>query len=231
MAEAETPTHAPRHRLATRLWHWINALAVLVLVMSGLMIFNAHPRLYWGEAGALGDPAWLEIGDFSGIAFPGWMTIPGTYSLADARLWHLAFAWVLALGLLAFLLASLANRHIARDLHLTREDWRPAAMWRAVVHHGRQDNGRYNPVQKLAYALVLFGLLPCLIATGLAMSPGMDAAWPWLTEVWGGRQSARSVHFLCTFALVGFVAVHLVMVLLSGPLAQVRAMITGGECP
>ncbi|HMO68734.1 MAG TPA: cytochrome b/b6 domain-containing protein, partial [Novosphingobium sp.] len=80
----------------------------------------------------------------------------------------------------------------------------------------------------VARALVLFGLLPCLIATGLAMSPGMDAAWPWLTEVWGGRQSARSVHFVCTFALVGFVVVHLVMVVLSGPLEQVRAMITGG---
>ena len=231
MTKAESPAPAPRHRLATRLWHWINALAVLVLVMSGLMIFNAHPRLYWGEAGALGDPAWLETGDFAGLAFPGWMTIPSAYSLADARLWHLAFAWVLAPGLLAFLLASLANRHIAHDLHLTREDWHPAGMWTAVVRHRAQDHRRYNPVQKLAYALVLFGLLPCLIATGLAMSPGMDAAWPWLTEIWGGRQSARSVHFICTFALVGFVAGHLVMVLLSGPVAQVRVMITGGERP
>ncbi|HMP56920.1 MAG TPA: cytochrome b/b6 domain-containing protein, partial [Novosphingobium sp.] len=117
---------------------------------------------------------------------------------------------------------------VARDLHLTRADWHPARMWQAIARHGAENPHRYNPVQKLAYGLVLFGLLPCLIATGLAMSPGMDAAWPWLTEVWGGRQSARSVHFVCTFALVGFVVVHLVMVVLSGPLEQVRAMITGG---
>lgn len=229
MTKADTPAHAPRHRLTTRLWHWINALAVIVLVMSGLMIFNAHPRLYWGEAGALGDPAWLEIGDFSAIAFPGWATIPSDYSLSDARLWHLAFAWVLALGLALFLIASLANRHIARDLHLTRANWHPTRLWQAMIRHGAEDRHRYNPVQKLAYAVVLFGLLPCLIATGLAMSPGMDAAWPWLTKIWGGRQSARSVHFLCTFALLGFVLVHLVMVLLTGPGLQIRAMITGGE--
>ncbi|HMO68735.1 MAG TPA: hypothetical protein PKE25_08770, partial [Novosphingobium sp.] len=107
-------------------------------------------RLYWGEKGALGDPAWLEIGDFSGIAFPGWATIPGTYSLSDARLWHLAFAWVLALGLLVFLTISLANRHIARDLHLTRADWHPARMWQAIARHGAENPHRYNPGQKLA---------------------------------------------------------------------------------
>jgi len=241
----------------------VNAATVFVMLMSGLMIFNAHPRLYWGEYGANADHAWLEIGSdpqgegllrvgavtlrttgLLGVwtdgegevkreAFPGWATIPSTYSLSDARLWHLAFAWVLALGLAAHLLISLANGHFGRDLHVTRGEWRPSHIWQDVKAHARLrfPGGaaalRYNVLQKLAYGGVLFVLLPMAIATGLAMSPGMDAAWPWLSEWLGGRQSARSVHFLCAFGLVAFFAVHIVMVLLAGPVNEVRAMITG----
>jgi thiosulfate reductase cytochrome b subunit len=252
-----------RHRLSTRLWHWLNVVALTVMLMSGLMIFNAHPRLYWGEYGANADPAWLAIGangegqgvlrigaatiETTGVlgvwtdgdgtvrrrAFPGWATIPSTYNLADARIWHFAFAWVLALGLLGYLLWSLVNGHVRRDLHISRGEWRPGQIWHDVKAHARLrfPTGaaalRYNILQKLAYAGVLFVLLPLAIATGLALSPGMDAAWPWLTAIWGGRQSARSVHFIAAFALVGFVVVHLVMVALAGPFNEVRAMITG----
>lgn len=222
-----------RHRLSTRLWHWVNAAVVLVMLMSGLMIFNAHPRLYWGHYGANPDHAWLEIAERNGVAFPGWMTLPSTYNLADARLWHLAFAWVLAFGLLAYLGWSLANRHLARDLHITREEWRPAHIWHDIRQHAalRFPTGaaarRYNVLQKLAYCGVLFGLLPLMILTGLAMSPGMDAACPWLVDLLGGRQSARSLHFIAAFGLVGFFAVHIAMVLLAGPVNEVRSMITG----
>lgn len=222
-----------RHALATRVWHWINALTVLIMLMSGLMIFNAHPRLYWGEYGANSDPAWLEIAERGGVAFPGWATIPTAYSLSDARLWHLAFAWVLALGLLGYLLWALRRGHLLRQLHITRAEWAPRQLWRDVRDHARLrfPTGaaalRYGVLQKLAYGSVLFALLPLLIVTGLAMSPALDAAWPWLTGMFGGRQSARSVHFIAAFALVGFVAVHLAMVLLSGPVNQVRAMLTG----
>jgi len=224
-----------RHRLSTRLWHWGNAVTLLVLLMSGLMIFNAHPRLYWGEYGANPDHAWLDIGaTVAGEdAFPGWATIPSTYSLADARLWHLAFAWVLALALLAYLAWSLANGHIRRDLHITRREWRLAHLWQDVRDHAalRFAGGaaalRYNTLQKIAYAAVLFGLLPLMIATGLAMSPGMDAGWPWFSAVWGGRQSARSVHFIVAFALVGFFVLHILMVLLAGPLNELRSIVTG----
>lgn len=257
-----------RHRLSTRVWHWLNAVAAIVLLMSGLMIFNAHPRLYWGEYGANADYAWLEIGATKGgattgsegavrigqtvirttgllgvwrdgegavqaRAFPDWATIPSYYSLADARLWHMAFAWVLAPGLLLYLLASLANGHLRRDIHIRRAEWVPRALWHDVKDHARLrfPTGaaalRYAPLQKIAYAGVLFGLLPLLIATGLAMSPGMDAAWPLVTEAFGGRQSARSVHFLCAALLVAFVVVHIAMVLVSGPFNQVRAMVTG----
>ncbi|MBW8754725.1 MAG: cytochrome b/b6 domain-containing protein [Sphingomonadales bacterium] len=221
-----------RHRLSTRIWHWVNVVALTVMLMSGLMIFNAHPRLYWGEYGANFDHAWLTIGKV-GKAFPGWATIPSSYSLADARIWHLAFAWVLAVGLLLYLLWSLVNGHLRRDIHITGSEWRPSHIWHDVKEHARLrfPTGaaalRYNVLQKFAYAGVLFGLLPLVIMTGLAMSPGMDAAWPVLTEIWGGRQSARSIHFLAAFGLVAFVVVHLVMVVLAGPINEVRSMITG----
>ncbi len=252
-----------RHRLSTRLWHWINAVTLLVMLMSGLMIFNAHPRLYWGHYGANLDHAWLEIGtnpagggmlrigavtipttgllgvwtDRNGatrhLAFPGWATLPSHYDLAGARIWHLAFAWIVAFALLTYLLWSLIDGHVRRDLHITRREWRPAHIWADVRDHARLrfPTGvgalKYNVLQKLAYALVVFGLLPLIIVTGLAMSPGMDANWGWLTAIWGGRQSARSLHFLATCGLVGFFIVHIAMVVLAGPLNEVRSIVTG----
>ncbi len=222
-----------RHRLSTRLWHWINAATLGVMLMSGLMIFNAHPRLYWGHYGANPDHAWLTIGDADGIAFPGWITIPSYYSLADARLWHLAFAWVLALGLLAYLVRSLLNGHVRRDLHITAAEWAPRHLLHDIAEHARLrfPTGaaalKYNVLQKLAYCGVLFGLLPLVIVTGLAMSPALDAGWPWLVDLLGGRQSARSVHFLAAAGLVLFFLVHLAMVLLAGPVNEVRSMLSG----
>ncbi len=251
-----------RHRISTRLWHWVNFIAVTVLLMSGLMIFNAHPRLYWGEYGANFDAAWLEIGqsggrgllrigglviettgvlgryvDHAGIvrhhAFPWWTTIPSDYNLADARLWHLAFAWVIAAGLLAYLSWSLVNGHLRRDLHITAQEWRPSHIWLDVKAHARLRFPvgaaalRYNVMQKLAYAGVLFVALPLVILTGLAMSPGADAAFPFLSQMFGGRQSARSIHFLMAAGLVIFFVVHIVMVVLAGPFNEVRSMITG----
>lgn len=217
-----------RHRLSTRLWHWLNVVTVAIMLMSGLMIFNAHPRLYWGQFGANPDHAWLEL-----PRFPGWATLPSTYSLADARLWHLAFAWVLALALLAYWLWSLGNGHVRRDLHITAREWRPAHLWHDICEHARLrfPTGsaalRYNVLQRIAYCGVLGGLLPLLILTGLTMSPGINAALPWLLDLFGGRQSARSLHFLAAAGLIGFVVIHLLMVLLAGPVNELRSMITG----
>jgi Ni/Fe-hydrogenase b-type cytochrome subunit len=218
----------PRHRLTTRIWHWLNALSVFILLMSGLMIFNAHPRLYWGEYGANFDPAWLEL-----PRFPGWATIPSYYSLASARRWHLAFAWLFVLGLLVFMLASLWNRHVQRDLAPRRGELAPRHVWADIKQHARLQFAtgeaalRYNILQKLSYLGVIFVLLPLLVMTGLTMSPGMNAAWPWLLDLFGGRQSARSIHFLCAAGLALFILVHLAMVVLSHPIAGIRAMITG----
>ena len=217
-----------RHALATRLWHWVNAVAVVILIGSGLMILNAHPRLYWGRYGANFDHAWITFD-----RFPGWVTIPQTYNLALARNWHLSFALVLGFGLLAYMIASLVNRHFQRDLAFRRGELsRRHVLADIRAHlafrfHDPEAPGDYNVLQKLSYVLVIFGLLPLVIATGIAMSPGLNAAFPWLLEILGGRQSARSIHFLAAGGITLFVIVHLVLVILAGAVNEVRSMITG----
>jgi thiosulfate reductase cytochrome b subunit len=219
-------TRIYRHRLPMRLWHWINAVTVIVMFMSGLMIFNAHPRLYWGHYGANNDAAWLVLD-----RFPGWMTIPSGYSLSDGRLWHFAFAWVLAFGLAFNLVMMLVNGHFRRDIALSAKEVAPKAVVAALRSSFARDahgDGRYNVLQKLFYSFVLFFLLPGMILTGLAMAPGINAAWPWLVDILGGRQSARSLHFIMAWGLFLFLfAVHMPALLLAGPVNHVRSMITG----
>lgn len=221
---------AYRHRLPTRIWHWLNALTVFIMLMSGLMIFNAHPRLYWGQYGANFDYPWLKFGP---RPFPGWATIPSTYNLAAARRWHLGFAWVLAIGLVLFLLVSLWNRHVQRDLAPAPDELRPSHVWHDVKQHARlrfpagEAALKYNILQKISYVAVIFLFLPLIILTGLTMSPTMDASWPWLLDLFGGRQSARSIHFIVAALILGFILVHLTMVLLAGPLNEIWSMISG----
>src|ERR1044072_8071591 len=246
-----------RHKLPVRSWHWVNALTVFVILMRGLMIFNAHPRLYWGQYGANYDHAWLEIGStqnagFLGVgsltipttgglgyrteadgrptrpAVPDWATIPSSISLCACRRSHLAFAWVLAIGILAYWLTILFNRHW-RGLLPRRPELHPRHLWQEIKDHARLrfPTGSaalsYNTLQKLSYAGVVFVLIPLIILTGLTMSPGMDAAWGWLVDIFGGRQSARSIHFICAMLIALFILVHLVMVVLAGPLNEIRS--------
>ncbi len=256
------PDIVRRHRLSTRLWHWVNALTLLVMAMSGMMIFNAHPRLYWGEYGANADPAWLEIGargesgylrvgsvavattgvlgrwrDGDGVvrkrAFPYWATIPSHYSLADGRRWHLFFAWIFALSLTAYMIRSLVNGHIRRDLATSRRDWSPRHLWHEIRDHARlrfpvgEAATRYNSLQKFSYIGVIFVLLPLMIFTGLALSPGFDAVLAPYVDLFGGRQSARSIHFIVMWLLIAFFIVHIAMVVAAGPINEIRSMITG----
>ena len=217
-----------RHALSTRIWHWINALSLIVLFMSGLNISNAHRWLYWGEWGFAPAQAWLEV-----PRFPGWATIPGYYSLAAARDWHIVFAWVFAVGLLLYMIAALLNGHFRRDLVTRRREWRPGIFVAEIREYLRfnfaHTGGKYGAMQKLAYAIVTFIFLPLMIFTGMAISPGMDAAWPWLLDIFGGRQSARSIHFIVAWALAAFTLAHIVLVLLTGPFGQIRAMFLGGR--
>jgi Ni/Fe-hydrogenase b-type cytochrome subunit len=219
-----------RHRRSTRIWHWLNALTVIVMLMSGMMILNAHPRLYWGEYGANPDRAWLELGT---RPFPGWATIPTSYDLAGARAWHFLFAWLLVVPGLAYWIWSFANRHIQRDLAPKRGELSPRHIWHDIKNHARLrfPTGAaaldYNILQKASYLGVLFVLLPLIVLTGLTLSPGMDSAWPWLVDLFGGRQSARSLHFIAAALIAGFILVHLAMVVLAGPVNEIRSMITG----
>jgi thiosulfate reductase cytochrome b subunit len=220
---------SPRHSLAPRLWDWVNAVAIAVLFFSGLNISNAHPRLYWGQAGFDPAAAWLTL-----PRFPPWMTIPGYYSLADARLWHFLAAWPFALGFALFVVALAVSRH-RRDFALRREELTWRALRDDLGRHLRLDfaahGGAFNLSQKYLYIVVLFVLLPLMILTGLTLSPAIDSAFPWLVDLFGGRQSARSIHFLVAWALLAFFVVHILAVLLSGPVGQVRDMIVGGRAP
>lgn len=217
-----------RHTLSTRIWHWINAAALSVLFMSGLNISNAHRYLYWGDYGYDPADAWTVV-----IRFPGWATLPGHYDLAGARDWHSLGAWVFAVALLAMWIAMLANRHFARDIMTSAGDWTPSALKRAASDHLKRkfskEGSTYNSLQKISYGAVFGVFLPMMVFTGLAISPGIEPAAPWLVDGLGGRQSARSLHFLFAWALFGFFVVHIVMVLISGPIRQVWSMISGGH--
>ncbi len=217
-----------KHTLSTRIWHWLNLACVVTLFMSGLTISNAHPRLYWGKWGFAEGQEWLAV-----PRFPDWMTIPGHYSLATARDWHILAAWPFALLLLFAWVAMLANRHFTRDVATTRAERRPSAIWADTRAHLKFDfdhgGGKYNVLQKLAYGVVLGVFLPGMVLTGIAISPGMGPSFSWLIELMGGRQSARSLHFIFAFGLFGFFLVHTGLVLASGPVRQIRDMITGGR--
>jgi thiosulfate reductase cytochrome b subunit len=219
-----------RHRLATRLLHWVNALCVFAVLMSGLQIFNADPRLYWGQFGASPDKALLAIGAHG---FPHWATIPSWRDLATGRRWHFFFAWLLVFNSSLYLLISLISGHVRRDLLPSRSEIAPRHLARDIWNHLRlrfptgEAAKHYNVLQKLAYFGIIFVVAPVLLATGLTMSPGIDAAWPWLVPLFGGRQSARTIHFTAAMLVVAFIAVHLLMVMLAGPWNEIRSMITG----
>lgn len=254
-----------RHTLPVRVMHWINVIALTILLFSGLNIFSAHPALYWGKSSYTGRPPVFEItatqdadGDLIGItrifghdfettgllgasegsdgelaprAFPSWLTIPDTRWLAMARRWHLFFAWIFAINGLCYVVYSIAARHFARDLAPTGTDWR--SIGRSITDHLRfkhptgEAAKRYNVLQKLAYLAVIFVLLPLVILMGFAMSPWLDSLFAGWVDVFGGRQSARTIHFIVAWLLVAFVLIHVFEVIVSGFWNHLRSMITG----
>ena len=219
-----------RHPLAVRVTHWVNAVCLLVLVMSGLQILNAHPALYWGEASAFDHP-FLSFGAGDGPAFPSWITLPGWQDLASGRSWHFFFAWMFVLNGLGYLGYALSSGRVSRVLTPDRQQLRHIG--RSLRDHLRlrfpqgEEARRYNVLQKLSYLGVLFGLLPLMLLTGLTMSPGMDARLHFLTALFGGRQSARTLHFFTASALVLFFVIHIAAVVVAGPLNETRSMLTG----
>lgn len=246
-----------RQSIWTRATHWVWAVCLFFLLVSGLQIFNAHPALYVGQEsgfeyenfvlaiyaedtpeGLRGRTAIFDrVFDTTGLlgvsygeprGVPRWATLPSYQDLATGRLVHFFFGWIFVATLFAWFLSALVGGRLRRDLIPTRADIRDLP--RDILDHarGRFRHGRsYGVLQKLTYAGVLFVLFPLIVLSGLTMSPGMVAAWPWLLDLFGGRQTARTVHFLVMLLLVAFFIVHVLMVLLAGPLNELRSMITG----
>ncbi len=221
-----------RHSLLVRVAHWVNALAIFFLLMSGMAIFNAHPALYLGQASDFANPV-VNLGvsypDAEVISkpFPGVVTGPAR-DLPSGRLWHFFFVWVFVINGAIYLATSLAIGHVWRDLLPSRTQLRTIGA--TIRHHLRLHFPRerdYNVLQKFVYLAVIFALLPGVVVTGLAMSPGADAIVPWLTDLLGGRQTARTIHFVCAALIALFIVVHLALVLLSGVWNNLRSMITG----
>ncbi|HSC05201.1 MAG TPA: cytochrome b/b6 domain-containing protein [Steroidobacteraceae bacterium] len=236
-----------RHSLLVRITHWINVIALTVLLMSGLQIFNEHPALYWGKSSYTGRPAILEVpkafpygrlpetGKRAIIEldskFADWMIVPSGTWLAMGRRWHLFFAWLFVINGVVYLVHSFASSHVQRELKPTREDWR--GIWRSardhlLFRHARGEAARrYNVLQKLSYLLLIFGLFPLVLVTGLSMSPWLNSILPGWVDLLGGRQSARTLHFIAAWILVLFVLIHVLQVVITGFWNNLRSMITG----
>ena len=253
-----------RHALPVRIMHWINVVALTLMFMTGLQIFNSHPALYWGSSSYTGRAPWLEIGareDANGNAvgytrllghefttsgvlgtsvdggrmyaqgFPGWLTVPSHQWLSMARAWHFFFAWVFLINGLCYVAYAVVTRHLARDLLPTRMDLRGIGASIADHLRFRHPKGeaakRYNVLQKFAYLAVIFVLLPLIILMGFGMSPRLDTLFGGWVTWFGGRQSARSIHFIVAWMLVAFVLIHVFEVIVTGLWNNVRSMITG----
>ena len=173
----------------------------------------------------------MPDGDYEVRGFPWSVTLPGHRDLATGRRWHFFFAWLFVINGLAYLIYSLVSGHLRKDLAPSGSELKHigASIWEHIrLKFPQGDEAkRYNVLQKLAYLIVALVLLPLMLATGLAMSPGMDAGYPFLLEIFGGRQSARTIHFIAASGIVLFVVVHLVMVLITGVWNNLRSMITG----
>jgi len=202
-------------------------VALVVLFMSGLQIFNAHPTLNWGKSSYSGASPFFELAH----GFPSWMTLPGGQWLAMGRRWHLFFAWILIMNGLFYVAYAVAGRHLSKDLAPTRSDWRSIGLSirdHLLLRHPRGEAARrYNVLQKLTYLLVIFGLLPFVMLMGWALSPRLDTVIPGWVDIVGGRQSARTLHFIAAWALVAFVLVHVFEVAISGAVNNLRSMISG----
>ena len=218
-------TDTYRHPPLVRISHWLNVIAVVVLIMSGLNILLAHPHLYWGVRSTFADP-WLSI-----PTLPNWLLIPQGRNLAEARSYHFLFAWLFVINGLIYLAYGFATRRFGRRLWPTGQDLK--GLKASVVEHAQfkfptDDHARtYNVIQKLTYVAVILVILPMMLITGLSMSPGFNAVGGVLLEIMGGRQSARTLHFISGGLIVGFIVIHVGLVIWTGFVNNMRAMITG----
>ncbi len=191
----------------------------------GMTVIFGHPFNTTGFLGYSSDGQ----GAAGPRAFPSWLTLPGYQDLADGRRWHFFFAWILVACGIAYMIGGIARKDlnliVLRPSDLPKLI--PMQLYYLKLRREPPEHGKYNPLQKLAYTIVLFVFSPLIVISGLALSPGVDAIFPPLTAVLGGRQFARLWHFVLTFAFFGFFFMHLFLVLSTGVFNNLRSMITG----
>jgi thiosulfate reductase cytochrome b subunit len=224
----------PRHTLLVRLTHWITVISFIALLITGIEILISHPRFYWGEVGNSRTPPLFKIPIPSSRS-----TVPTGYGyvLPDQNGWsrylHFEAAWALVLTGLVYVISGLWTRHFRKNLFPAAADRTWHAFRSVVAKHLRlvppeeADSHAYNVLQRVTYLLVIFVLVPLVMWTGLAMSPGFNAALPWAVNFLGGRQSARTLHFLVSVSLVVFLLVHVAMVVVTGFRSRMREMTIG----
>lgn len=216
-----------------RISHFVNFFFLILLMRSGSSILMDHPRLYFDRGCTPG----REVMKFTPVEIPTdrmwtakddcrylspWVGLPGgRHTIGIARSWHF-------LTVVFFLL----NGFIFIGLLLTTQEWQrlvPTSLsvwtgaWNVWVHYSTfhfptEPNGFYffNPLQQLAYFAVVFLMAPVSLLTGIAMSPAVDNRFPWYPKIFGGRQTARLIHFCMLLAFIGFIIVHVGLVILTG---------------
>jgi thiosulfate reductase cytochrome b subunit len=232
--DVKATTVPVRHSLLVRVTHWITALCFIALLVSGAEIVISHPRFYWGENGNVLTPVLFKL------PIPSSRSLVPTgygYVMPDQNGWsrylHFQSAWVAVFAGLLYVIGGLLSGHFGNNLMPGRADLSWRAFWKAVVGHlrferpGAEEAWSYNLLQRLSYLGVIFVLFPLVIWTGLAMSPAFTSAVPVSVTLLGGRQSARTIHFLVSVALTLFLLVHVGMVWFAGFWSRMRAMITG----
>jgi thiosulfate reductase cytochrome b subunit len=209
------------HSGVVRITHWLTAVAFGALVVSGYVITMTHPRLYWGDVGNIDMPAWITLPIERRLGESGW-----------GRSLHFLSAWILVLTGMIYVLWGFLAHHFTRDLLPRRAELESAHVRREITNQLRwrihkDGPAHYGLLQKSTYLIVVFVLVPLVALTGLALSPAVTAAYPLLRVMFGGHQSARTIHFLDSVVLLLFFIVHVIMVVRSGFGRQIRAMTIG----
>jgi thiosulfate reductase cytochrome b subunit len=223
-----------RHSALVRVTHWITTLCFFALLVTGIELVISHPRFYWGETGNILTPTLFKIPIPSSRAL-----VPTGYGyvLPDQNGWsrylHFQSAWIVVLTGLLYVIYAFFSGHLRKNLLPRSADFSWRAISGTVAGHLRlkrpsaAEAWSYNGLQRLAYLFVIFVLFPLVVWTGLAMSPAFVSAFPLTVTSVGGQQSARTIHFFVSVALVLFLLVHVVMICVAGFRSRMRAMITG----
>jgi thiosulfate reductase cytochrome b subunit len=228
ISEPPRPAAGTVHSYSVRICHWINVVACVYLLWSGVHILLDFPELYWGHTGYRGYPAAFRLADW-GLS---WDEAGRLGDRRWGRNYHFTFAWVFLINGLLYVGLNLYTKHFRNQMWPSRTDLTAAHVrtelrdhlrWRA---RGASHSG-YGSLQKISYLILIFVYVPLMILTGIAQSPGFTAAMPWLLDLFGGRQSARTLHTIGTIALVLFVVVHVLEIALAGFFTKVRSMIIG----